>query len=98
MKNELIKKFVKKMIRRTFIFVFVMIIVAAIGPAMQTVISNELALAQMEPSNEAYILIDTYYALRPLVNFAFVGLIMWYISSVVRAVYKFVKNLTSENE
>ena len=98
MKNELYKQFVKKTIRKVVMFTFLMIIVASIAQSMSPVISNELALTQMQNSNEIFVIVNTYNKVRPIANSIYVGIIIWFTYMLGRDVYKFVKTINVENE
>lgn len=64
MKNKLIKEFVKKSVVKTVIFTIVMCIIASIAQSLSPVVSNALALTQMQNSDEMYVLMNTYNTLR----------------------------------
>ena len=91
-----VKKFVIKTVIKVMIFAFLMIVIAAIGPAMRTVINNELAMTQMQPSNELYVMYDTYIAIRPFTDITIVGVAIWCFVSVFHDIHKFVKALKCE--
>lgn len=99
MKVELTKQFVKKTARRTLIFAFVMIIVSAIAQAISPVITNEMALTQMQNDNVMFVAMNTYYKLKPVVNIAYSCAILWFVCTIGRDTYKFAKSFnTIENE
>ena len=98
MKNELTKQFVKKTIRRTMIFAIVMIIVAAISQSMAPVISNELALTQMQNDNVMFVAMNTYNKIKPIFNALYSCVILWFVCTLGRDTYKFVKNINTTNE
>ena len=98
MKTELTKQFVKKTARRTLIFVFVMIIVSAIAQAISPVITNEMALTQMQNDNAMFVAMNTYYKLKPIVNIVYYCVILWFVCTLGRDTYKFVKNINTENK
>lgn len=99
MKAELIKQFVKKTIRRTFIFAIVMIIISAIAHAISPIITNEMALTQMQNSNELFILMNTYNKVKPIFNALYSCVILWFVCTLGRDTYKFAKTFnTTVNE
>lgn len=98
MKNRLISHFIKKTTVKVIIFAVLMFIVAAVGQSMSPVISNNMALGQMQNSDEMYILMDTYYKVRPIVSAAFAGIILLFTGSVARDIFKLVKTINTENE
>lgn len=98
MKNELTKQFVKKTIRRMMIFAIVMFIVAAISQSMSPVISNSLALTQMQNDNVMFVVMDTYNRIKPIFNALYSCVILWFVYTLGRDTYKFVKTINTENE
>lgn len=98
MKNELSKQFVKKTARRTMIFVFVMFVVAAIGQSISPFISNNLALTQMQNDNVMFAVMNTYNQIKPIFNALYSCVILWFVYTLGRDTYKFVKTINTENE
>ena len=88
-----IKKFVTKTITKIIVFAFCMIMLASIGQAMSPVISNELALTQMENSKELFVAMDTYNRIRPLVTTAFTLIVVMFVCANIRDIYKFIKTV-----
>lgn len=91
------KKFVIKIIRKCVVFALLMIVVAAIGQSVSPIVSNQVALGQMQNSDEMYVLMNTYNKIRPIVSFAFAGIILLFTGTIARDIYKFVKT-TIENK
>lgn len=99
MKTELIKQFVKKTIRRTLIFAFIMIVVAAIGNSISPIVSNELALTQMENDNLMFVVMNAYNRIRPIFNTLYSCVILWFVYTLGRDTYTFAKTINNtENE
>lgn len=97
MKSELIKQFTKKMIKKIVVFIFLMIIVTAIGQSIAPTVSNELVLTQMQNSNEMFALMNTYNKIRPIVNLVYVLVVGWFAWTIGRDIYKFSKTINTEN-
>ena len=97
MKTELTKQFVKKTARRTLIFVITMIIVAAIAQAISPVVTNELALTQMQNDNVMFVAMSTYNKLKPIVDIVYSCVILWFVCTLGRDTYKFVKNINNNS-
>lgn len=93
MKTELTKQFVKKLIKKGFIFTFLVIIFSAVTQAMSPVITNSLALTQMQNSNEMFVFLQTYSKLRPVVNLIYGGVLIWFTYTIGRDTYKFIKHM-----
>ena len=98
MKNELTKQFVKKTIRRTVIFAVIMVIIAAISQSISPVISNELALTQMQNDNAMYVAMNTYNRIKPIFSTVYSCVILWFVCTLGRDTYKFAKTINTENE
>lgn len=92
------KKFVVKTVKKCVLFAVMMFIIAGLMKPVDVVISNELALTQMQHSNEMYILMDTYNKVRSIVSVAFAGVTLWFTSTIARDIYKFVKTLETKKE
>lgn len=98
MKTELTKQFVKKTARRTLIFVIVTIIVSAIAQAISPVITNSMYLSQMQNDNVMFVAMNTYSKLKPIVNIVYSCVILWFVCTLGRDTYKFVKTTNNEND
>lgn len=97
MKSELIKQFTKKMIRKSVLFIFLMVVVTAIAQSFAPIISNELAMTQMQNSNEMYMLMNTYNRILPIINLLYVFIVSYFIGNISRDIYKFVKTVSEED-
>lgn len=97
MKYELIKQFVKKMIKKVMVFTILMIIVTAVGQSISPVMTNNLTLTQMQNSNEMYMLMNTYNKLRPIVNIVYVFIVSYFMGTIARDIHKFIKTIETEN-
>ena len=95
MKTELIKQFVKKTIRRTLIFTFIMIVVATIAQSISPVISNEMALTQMQNDNVMFAAMNTYNKIKPIFNALYSLVTVWFVYTLGRDTYKFVKTINN---
>jgi hypothetical protein len=90
-KTERIKRFVKHTVKKIVIFTLLMFVIAAIGQSISPIVTNEMALTQMQNSNEMYVLTDTYTRLRPIVNTIFNTIIYVFIGTIIHDIYDFVK-------
>ena len=91
------KRFITKIARRIVWFACLMILVS-VAQSMSPIVSNEMALGQMQNSNEAFILMDTYNKVRPVITVVYSGIIIWFTSTIARDIYKFVKTKNTKNE
>ena len=98
MKTELTKQFVKKIIKKLVIFAFIMVILTSFTQAMSPVISNEIALTQMQNSNEMFVMMNTYNKIRLIVNAVYAGITIWFTYTIGRDIYKFVNVANNEKE
>jgi hypothetical protein len=79
------------------IFTILMIIVTAIGQSISPIMTNNLALTQMQNSNEMYMLMNTYSKVRPIVNLVYVFIVCYFMGTIARDIHKFVKTIETEN-
>lgn len=84
-------KFIFKTASKIIAFTFLMIVAAALTQSLGVVVSNEIALTQMESSNELFILMNTYSKVRLIVSFVFTSIVIWFTCTIVRDTYKFFK-------
>lgn len=91
--NELKQKFISKTAIKIVIFAFLMTIVLSIAQSVSPVISNYIALDQMQNSDEAFVVMNTYNKLRPIFSMSMVGICVLFVISVVKDIIKFVKNV-----
>lgn len=92
------EKFVKKMIRKTVIFVLLMIIVSTIVSHMAPIVSNQIALGQMQNSDEAFVIMNSYNNLKSLSRFVYVGISLWFTGTLARDTCIFIKCAKKEKE
>lgn len=97
MKSELIKQFTKKMIKKIVIFIVFLVVISAIGQSVSPIVTNEMALTQMQNSNEMYMLMNTYNKIRPIINLVYVFIVSYFIGNISRDIYKFVKTVSEED-
>ena len=90
------KRFIYKTTVKIIIFIIFSVIASTLlyGP----VITNELALTQMENSNELYMLMESYNKLRPILTIVY-GLISGvFVGTTIYDTYKFIKTKTNKGE
>lgn len=95
MKYELTKQFLSKMIRRTFVTVFVIFIISTIIHSLEPIIANELALTQMQNDNAMYIIVSVYNRLKIVYSIAVTGIILRFMYTIGRDTYKFAKTINN---
>ena len=90
------KRFIYRIVLKFIIFAIFSVIVSTLlyGP----IITNELALTQMENSNELYMLMETYNRLRPIFSIVY-GLITGiFVGTTIYDISKFIKTKTNKGE
>lgn len=98
MKSELAKHLVRKLVKKGAIFAFLMIVVTAVGQSIAPIVTNNLALTQMQNSDEMFVAMETYVKLRPIVNIAYTGIFIWFGCGIVKDICKFNKSINTTNE
>lgn len=90
------KRFIYKLIIKIIIFAIFSAIVNTLlyGP----IITNELALTQMEQSNELYMLMKTYNKVRPFISIIYGLITCWFASTAIYDIYNFIKTRTNKGE
>jgi hypothetical protein len=90
------KRFIYRLIIKIIIFAIFSAIVNTLlyGP----IITNELALTQMEQSNELYMLMESYNKLRPFISIIYGLVTTYFVGTTVYDIYKFIKTKTNKGE
>lgn len=90
------KRFIFKTVVKIIIFVIFSIIVSTLlyGP----IITNELALTQMEQGNELYMLMESYNRLSPLLSIIYGLITTCFVGTTIYDIYKFIKTKTNKGE
>lgn len=91
-----IKSFVIKTI--TKIIIYAIFSTIALSLLNSPIITNELALLQMEHSNELYMIMDTYYKVRPFVSIIYGFITVMFAWTIIHDTYKFIKEKTNKGE
>ena len=90
----------KKFIIKTTIKVIAYAIISTIVFSLLTnpVINNELAMGQMQNSNELYLLMETYNKLKPFVSIIYGFIAAVFAGTTISDTYKFFKNKYNKGE
>lgn len=91
--NELKSKFIAKLAIKVVIFALIMTAVLFIAQSVSPVMSNYLALGQMQNSDEAFVVMNTYNKFQPVIRIIFVGICILFATGLAKDTYKFVKNI-----
>lgn len=92
MRTKVIAKFVRRLAIRVIIFTFVMIVVAAVWQSVSTIISNYIAMTQMQNDDLAFVIMNVYNRVKPIGGGIYGFIILWFVYTLGRDTYKFVKN------
>ena len=90
------KKFVRKTI--TKILIYAIISTIALTLLDSPVISNDIALGQMQNSDTLYILMDTYNRVRPFISIIYWSITAFFAWSIGSDVYTFFNNKYNKGE
>ena len=90
-----LKKFIISMVARVIIFVVISIIVSTV--LQSPVITNEVAMGQMENSNELYMVWEAYNNMMPVVNTVYSVIVVIFVGSFIYSIYKYIKSTKGEN-
>ncbi len=88
------KRFIIKTTAKAIIFAIISIIVMTFLES--PIISNQIALGQMENSNELFMLMETYNKIRPIISVTYSCIVIWFIGTVGYDIYKFIKTKIKE--
>ena len=90
----------KKFIIKTTIKVLVYAIISTIVMTLITnpIITNELALGQMQNSNELYLLMETYNKTKHFVSIIYGLITALFAGTTIHDTYKFIKTKTNKGE
>lgn len=91
--RELKTKFITKLATKIIIFAFIMTIILIISQSVSPIITNYISLDQMQNSDEAFVVMNTYNKIQPVIRIVFVGICILFATSLAKDTYKFVKNI-----
>ena len=90
------KKFIIKTVTKILIYAILSTIVMTI--ITNPIINNELALGQMENSNELYLLMETYNKVKHYVSIIYGFVTALFVGTTICDTYKFIKNKKNKGE
>ena len=90
----------KRFIIKTVIQIIIYAIISTIALSLLTIpiITNELALGQMENSNELYLLMETYNKVRTFISVIYGFVTMLFAGTTICDTYKFIKTKINKGE
>lgn len=98
MRTKEIAKFVKRLAIRTIIFAFVMVIVAAVWQSVSTIVTNHIAMSQMQNDDLIFVVMNVYNRIKPIGGIIYSLIILWFVYTLGRDTYKFVSINNNRNE
>ena len=97
MKHELTRRFLKKTYIKLVIFTIIMSLLSAIGNSVNTIVTNELAMTQMQHSDMAFVVMTTYSKIKPVISIVYSCVVLWFVYTLVRDTRKFAKTINPEH-
>ncbi len=90
----------KRFIIKTAIKIIMYAIVSTIALSLLTnpIITNELAMGQMENSNELYLLMETYNKVRPFISIIYGLITALFAGTTICDTYKFIQTKKNKGE
>lgn len=88
------KRFITRLTVKIIIYAIFSTI--ALGILNSPIITNEIALTQMENSNAMYMFMETYNKTRPFISIIYGCITAWFAGTTVYDIYKFIKTKTKE--
>ena len=90
----------KKFIIKTTVKILIYAIFSTIALSLlnSPIITNELALLQMENSNSLYMLMDIYYKVKPFISIIYGFVTALFALTTISDTYKFIKTKTNKGE
>ena len=90
----------KRFIIKTTIKIIIYAIISTVALSLLTnpIITNELAMGQMENSNELYLLMETYNKVRPFISIIYGLITAIFAGTTIFDTYKFIKTKKNKGE
>jgi hypothetical protein len=90
----------KKFIVKTSIKIIVYAIISTIALSLLTnpVITNDLAMGQMQNSNELYLLMETHNKVKPFISIIYGLITALFAGTTICDTYKFIKTKKNKGE
>ena len=90
----------RKFIIKTTTKVLIYAIVSTIALSLLTnpIINNELAIGQIQNSNELYLLMETYNKTKHFVSIIYGLITAFFAGTTIQDIYKFIKTKTNKGE
>ena len=86
-------RFTIRFLTRIIIFTVISIIALTLLSA-SPIITNEMAMGQMENSNELYMVMEIYNRVKPIISIIYGCIATWFVGTTIYDIYKLI---TKEN-
>lgn len=86
-------RFTIRLLTRIIIFTVISIIAITLLSA-SPIIANEVAMGQMENSNELYMMMEIYNRVKPIISIIYGCIATWFVGTTIYDIYKLI---TKEN-
>lgn len=88
------KKFIIRILNRVVKFAMMIIVLLAI--IENPIVPNMIALAQMEHSPAAIMLLGFYYSFQKIARFVTAVIVFWFVWEIAQEIFKFIKSIYKE--
>ena len=90
----------KKFVIKTIVKIFALAIISTIALTLlrSPVITNQIALGQMQNDDIAFVIMDNYNRLLPIVTVAYGVITLGFVGEIAYDSYKFIKTKTKEKK
>lgn len=93
-----IKKLARKILVKLIVYIILLGMIAAVLQSVEPLVSAEIALGQMENSNESFVVLNSYNWLKSIRHAVYFVAWLMFTSTIARDVYKFIKNKGETNK
>ena len=93
-----IEKFTLKILVKLIVFIILLGMIAVAFQTIEPLVSVEIALGQIENSNESFVSLSSYNWLKSIRPVIYFGVWILFTSTIARDVYKFIKNKGETNK
>lgn len=88
------KRFIARTIVKTISYATITIIMLSL--LNSAVITNDIALGQMQNSNEAYVIMGMYDNMKHIISIVYNCITVCFAGTIIYDIYKFIKTKTKE--
>ena len=85
------RRFALKLLRKLILYLVTLVLISALLAPVHIVVSNQIALGQMQNSDEAFIAMNALNTLKTIRPAIYFGVWLLFTYTVARDTYKFIK-------